>query len=387
MSRASDFVALRAGWRGRIRATVRPAVRALRRILALQRGRHACTSGGFPPGEVRVFYGYRRVPRFDEPALGGIVKLQGLERAFANSPDRFNVLYLVTSQLPEEVLTLARVASERGAKIVVNQNGVAYPGWHGPGWERLNEPMTELLTLADHVFYQSRFCKESADRYIGRPRAAWEVLYNAVDTERFRPEPFRRDPLALTLLLGGSQDFRYRLEVALRVLAKVARSRPEVRLLVTGRLPRSDRPGGAESEARALASGIGVHDRVTFLGPYSQADAPGIFQRADILLHTKYNDPCPTVVLEAMASGLPVVFSKSGGVPELVGDEAGVGIPTEVSWEQDYPPDPDNMADAVLMVADRREAMGAAARQRAVERFNLDSWTARHRSVFGELVA
>ena len=88
-----------------------------------------------------------------------------------------------------------------------------------------------------------------------------------------------------------------------------------------------------------------------------------------------------------MASGLPVVYSKSGGVPELVGDEAGVGIPTEVSWEQDYPPDPNAMADAVLMVADRRDAMGAAARQRAVERFNLDSWIERHRRVFAELVS
>ena len=61
-------------------------------------------------------------------------------------------------------------------------------------------------------------------------------------------------------------------------------------------------------------------------------------RRADLLLHTKYNDPCPTVVLEAMASGLPVVYSASGGVPELVGEEAGVGIPAPFDWEHDHPP-------------------------------------------------
>lgn len=372
---------------GPLRAAVRPVTRAMRRMVAARRGRHACALGELPPGEIRVFYGYPRVPGPDDRAVGGIVKLQGLARAFPNSPGRFNVLYLVTSQLPEEVLTLARVAREKGARIVVNQNGVAYPGWHGPGWERVNQPMILLLKLADHIVYQSRFCKESADRYLGQPRAAWEVLYNPVDIERFRPEPERRDPAALTLLLGGSQDFRYRLEIALRVLARVARSRSDVRLLVTGRLPRGIGPGGAESDARSLARELGVQDRVTFLGPYTQADAPDIFQRSDILLHTKYNDPCPTVVIEAMASGLPVVYSKSGGVPELVGDEAGVGVATEVSWERDYPPDPDTMADAVLLVADRRDAMGDAARQRAVERFNLDSWVERHRRVFAELVS
>ena len=357
----------------------------MRRLAAARRGRHA-TADGSPDGEIRVFYG-QRVPAAHERAVGGIVKLQQLQRAFANSPDRFNVLYLVSSRLPEEAATLARVARGRGAKIVVNQNGVAYPAWHGPGWERVNEPMSELLALADHVFYQSRFCKQSADRFAGETRAPWEILYNAVDPQRFQPEPSRRDPRALTLLLGGSQDLRYRLEVALNVLAKVARVRPDVRMLVTGRLPKGRGSGLDDSEAKILAWQLGVQDRVSFLGPYTQAEAPGIFQRADILLHTKYNDPCPTVVIEAMACGLPVVYSKSGGVPELVGDEAGIGLPSEISWERDDPPDSDRMSDAVLEAAARRTEMGEAARQRAVERFSVNEWVDRHRAVFTQLLS
>jgi glycosyltransferase involved in cell wall biosynthesis len=367
-----------------LRAMMRPAVRAVRRRAAVYRARHASVGGESTPGEIRAYYGYR-VPTADRHEVGGIVKLQELQRAFGNSPNRFNLLYLVSSRLPEEAVTLASIAKDRGARVVINQNGVAYPGWHGPGWEAVNRPMAELLSLADHVFYQSRFCKESADRFVGRPRGGWEILYNAVDPDRFQPDPSRRDADGLTLLLGGSQDSWYRLEVALRVLAKVARARARTRLLVTGRLPK-DLGRGALSEANALAARLGVQDRVSFLGPYTQRDAPAIFQRADILLHTKYNDPCPTVVLEAMASALPVVYSSSGGVPELVGDDAGIGIPAEASWDRDDPPDPDRMADAVLRIADLRTIMGEAARRRAVARFHRDAWIERHRVLFSSLV-
>jgi glycosyltransferase involved in cell wall biosynthesis len=111
-----------------------------------------------------------------------------------------------------------------------------------------------------------------------------------------------------------------------------------------------------------------------------------LYRRGDVLLHTKYNDPCPTVVLEAMASGLPVAYSESGGTPELVGD-AGVGVPAPLDWEHDHPPDPEALAAAVLRVAAQLDEYSAAARARAVERFDLQPWIERHRALFADLVA
>lgn len=347
----------------------------------------AVYAAGVPPkGTLRVSYGLPRVPTVDEPAVGGIVKLQSLHRLYPHSPRRFNLLYLVTSRLPHGASSLARAARRKGARVVVNQNGVAYPGWFGPGWERVNAPMRALLPLADHVLYQSEFCKESGDRFIGTPQASWEVLYNAVDTAVFRPP--RSSPGGLTLLLGGSQDLRYRLSTALEVLALVARERTDARLIVTGRLRWLPDRRAARRDADELARNLGVLDRVTFVGPYAQADAPSIFQRAHILLHTKYNDPCPTVVLEAMASGLPVVYSRSGGVPELVGDEAGIGVAARLDWERDDPPDPALMAEAVLELSqsEKRTNASRAARERAVDRFDVTAWLARHRAVFETLV-
>lgn len=339
-----------------------------------------------PREMVRVFYGHRRIPRLDDRTYGGIVKFQYLQRDFPNSPRRFNVLYLVSSRLPAGAVGMARIARRRQVPIVWNQNGVAYPAWHGPGWERVNAPFAELLQMADHVFYQSHFCKLSADRYVGERDGPWEILFNPVDTRTFTPATADPDPDSLVLLLGGTQYQRYRVEVAFQVFAHVRRRYPNARLLVTGRCCWIPDEAQALRLARELAVEAGVERHVTFLGPYTQAEAPAVFRQAHVLVHTKYNDPCPTVVIEAMACGLPVVYSSSGGVEELVG-EAGVGVPTELNWERDIPPDPAAMAEAFFQVAEQRVAMGQAARQRAVERFDLKPWLARHRQLFEQVVA
>ena len=339
-----------------------------------------------PRGAVAVWYGVDRVPTVDDRAVGGVVKLQHLVPQFPNDPWGFNVLYLVSSRLPEAVETLAWWARRRGARLVINQNGVAYPAWHGPGWEHVNQPMTTLLSSADHVFYQSEFCRVSADRFAGPARGAAEVLYNAVDTSRFAPAAKGTAPRRLVLLLGGSQDQWYRFDAAVRTLEILVRRGIDVELIVTGRLRWTANAEQCRREADELIATLGLHERITLTGPYSQSQAPGWFQRADILVHTKYNDPCPTVVIEGLACGLPVVYSASGGVPELVGADAGVGAPVEQSWERDIAPDPAVLADGVETVVAGMAAYREAARQRAVDRFDVRPWVNRHAEVFESLV-
>jgi glycosyltransferase involved in cell wall biosynthesis len=318
----------------------------------------------------------------DELVAGGQVKFALLAEDLPNAPRDFNVLYLGSSSLPPDAWMLARLARRRDAAFVWNQNGVAYPGWYGDGWELVNRPLARLLHGADHVIFQSDFCKLSSDRFCGERTGPWEVLHNPVDTRRFTPEASRpRRPL--TLLLGGTQYQRYRLVTALEAVALVRHERPEARILIAGRLSFA---ADGDSQAAALVRRLGLEGAVELLGPYTQREAPELMRRADVLLHTKYNDPCPTVVLEAMACGLPVVHSASGGVPELVGGEAGVGVPAPLDWEQDHPPAADALAGSVLAVAERLEELAEAARTRAVERFDSRHWIARHREIFEELV-
>lgn len=322
-----------------------------------------------------VSYGIERMPSLDDVVYGGGVKFQLLAADLPNAPRDFNLLYLGSTTMPVEARMLVRLARRRGAAFVWNQNGVAYPGWHGPGWELVNAPRARLFQEADHVIFQSAFCKLGADRYYGDRTGPSEVLHNPVDTDRFTPASSRpRGPL--TLLLGGNQYQRYRLEAALETLALLRREQ-EARLLVTGFVT---------FDVAATIAELGIEEHVEFTGPYTQRQAPDLMRRADILLHTKYNDPCPTIVLESMASGLPVVYSASGGTPELVGPDAGVGVPAPLDWERDHPPDPEALATAVRSVSARLGDLRAAARGRA-EQFDARVWVARHRELFERLVS
>ncbi len=346
-------------------------------------------SGEWEADEIRVNYGHDRVPGPDEHVFGGLVKLQDLGRAFPGFTDKPNILYLVSSALPYFPVQLAMMAKKNGAKIVINQNGVAYPGWYGKGYERENRSMSRLHDMADYVFYQSDFCKLSAEKYLGcRERQdRSEILYNPVDIEFFKPvKGVAGQDSGVRVLLSGSHWTTYRVFTALETLKIILASRADVNLDIAGRFCWGECVEQMESEVYAYAEQLGVKENVRYTGPYSQEEAPQLLNNSSLLLHTKYNDPCPRLVVEAMACGLPVVYSATGGVPELVGEFAGEGVRGPLDWEKDHPPEPEKLAACIIKVIDRLPEYSAAARRRAELNFGVDRWIERHREVFGELL-
>ena len=338
---------------------------------------------GAPP---RVFYGFDRLPGPEDFGSGGIIKAQDLQTRFPNTPRGANLLYLISSSLPQFAPRLARLARRAGVKVVLNQNGVGYPGWLPVGWQAHNRPMREVLALADHVVYQSRFCRESADRYLGPPRGTCEILLNPVDTEAFTPAAADPAPGRFVILLAGSHHFEYRVRTALEAFARLHRVLPTARLRIAGRYVWRPDPAAALAEAQAIAASLGIASAVEFSGPYRQTEAAALLRRAHVLLHTKYADPCPRLAAEAMACGLPVVYSASGGMPELVGDQAGIGLPAPRDYERDHAPDPEALAEALRTVASKLPHFAAAARRRAVEILEVRPWLQRHAELFSSLV-
>jgi glycosyltransferase involved in cell wall biosynthesis len=101
---------------------------------------------------------------------------------------------------------------------------------------------------------------------------------------------------------------------------------------------------------------------------------------ADLTLHTSSVGAQPTAVLRAMAAGIPTIATRVGGIPELVTPATGVLVPRAAGA----------LTDALVALtedADRRERLGAAARERFLAGFEAVGWARRLRDVYASVLA
>jgi len=243
-----------------------------------------------------------------------------------------------------------------------------------------SRPMQELLRLADYVFYQSKFCKQAADIHLGCRKDRFEILYNPVDTKRFLPAATRTE--GRKLLLAGSHHQLYRVRTAVETIDRLREKIPDIHLTIAGKFCWQHDPAEAKGQLLSLIRDLDLTEKVSIEGAYSQQQVVALMQNHHVLLHTKYNDPCPRLVAEALACGLPVVYSSSGGVPELVGTEAGIGVTTPFDWEKLHPPSPEKLATAVVEIFSDYSRYASAARMQAEMALDVRPWRERHKEIF-----
>ena len=201
-----------------------------------------------PTRALRVFYGHDRVPGAGRGRRRRHREVPAARRALAE-PRRPTSRCSTSARPALPARRSGRSSGSRGGaarRSCVNQNGVGYPGWAGDRVEELNRPLRRALAAADHVLYQSAFCKRSADEFLGEPRGEWEILHNAVDVGRFTPGGAARRAARAPARRRPDAGLPARARAA--TLARAAgRRTPDARLLVTGRLVSGRR---ARSEAR-----------------------------------------------------------------------------------------------------------------------------------------
>jgi len=334
------------------------------------------TCGG--GGTARVFYGGARSGNLGGP----LVKVKRLLEYFPQNRWKYNLIYLL-SNAPYLSLLALKLISNKNIPTVLNQNGVFFPGWYGGDWKKMNLAMANSYHRADYVFWQSNFCRRAADHFLGKREGPGEILFNAVDTKIFKPANSRPER-PFTFLLTGRIDahLTYRIETSLTGIKVARECGLDCRLLVAGWV----HPYALDI-AKQLVHKLRLVDHVDFLGQYTQEIAPSVYQSADAYIITKYLDPCPNTVLEAMACGLPVLYSASGGVPEQVGKDAGVGLQVEENWEgPPIVPSTDAIASGMLEIYAKSNKMSVAARLRAENNFEITHWVDRHAQVFQMLL-
>lgn len=335
-----------------------------------------------------------------------------VERELAAHPGIKWIRIPVPSTVPEPVRWLAFAALARlrvGPRMltdfdIVHLNGAIAPiqadvntshfvhaGWrrHGPTrldrWQRLVAAVcawTErksyrsarrVVAVSESVATELR---ESTPMSRGRLR----VIYNGVDPVEFRPRrPEDPRPLRegldlpasafVILFVGDARSTRKNLDLALSTLARLE---PRFRLAVIG-----EYRGGPYEQ---MAMQIGVAGRVHFLGP--RRDVAECLRDADALLCVSHYEPASLVLLEGMASGLPVICTPSLGNAPFV-DHGVNGFRLRSAADRDRAA---WLLEALERDSDLRQRVGTAARHTACQL----TWTRMGRayeSLYSELLS
>ena len=234
--------------------------------------------------------------------------------------------------------------------------------------------------------------------HVGVPAGQIRQLYSGVDSQLFCPDgalpldmPWRRssspqaspaghpsaagNDLVVLGTVGRFDPIKNQaglLDAFRRILERRPELRGRVRLVIVG-------DGPLNTELRSRARKLGLDDLVWF--PGARADVPALMSAMDVFVLPSRNEGISNTILEAMASGLPVVACRVGGNPELVVD----GL-TGALCEADDPAALENALLAYLDEPARRRDHGLAARERAVRNFSLDTMVGRYLELYDELL-
>jgi glycosyltransferase involved in cell wall biosynthesis len=144
-----------------------------------------------------------------------------------------------------------------------------------------------------------------------------EVIYNGVNLDKFSPKNhINTDTTPYILFIGNLKKEKGVVEL-LEAFKLIASEFPAFKLKYVG-------SGGMLSKLKTLAQQAKLESRIDFEGVKPHEQLPAILANAKLLALPSYNEGVPNVILEAMASGVPVVATRVGGIPEVLPKECGL---------------------------------------------------------------
>ena len=232
------------------------------------------------------------------------------------------------------------IARLRGVPVIINYRGGEVEPFleHQAAWVKLT------LRRAVAVIVPSGFLEAVFARF----GIATEVVPNIVDLSRFHPAS--APPAGHHIVVTRNLEDIYDLPTALRAFAEIRRVYADAVLTIAGSGPKL-------AELQALTRSLGIDASVRFTGRIDNDHIAELYRSATLLLNPSTADNMPISLLEAMASGVPIVSTDVGGIPHLVTHrQSALLVP---------PRDPSAMAEAAIGLLANRELVAALTRAAA----------------------
>ena len=198
--------------------------------------------------------------------------------------------------------------------------------------------------------------KNRALRFL--PSVAIDVIPNGVELDRFLPSQTNKTTDTLQLLTVGRLSVTKRVELLIDAVEMLHKDGHKVRFTIVG-------GGQMERKIRQMVSERSLGDIIEITGRIGPEEMPQVYTQNDIFISATMQEGMSNAMLEAMASGLPIITTRCEGVEELI---AGNGIIIEQANAEE-------IAEAIKKLADNRQTcmkMSVAARERA-EKFSWEN--------------
>jgi glycosyltransferase involved in cell wall biosynthesis len=198
------------------------------------------------------------------------------------------------------------IARLRGKPAVVNYRG----GEAETFLARSSARVAKTMQRASALVVPSGFLQRAFEQRGIRS----EIVPNIIDVERFKPAIGVVGAGKCRIVVTRNLEAIYDIPMALRAFSLVVEAIPAASLVVAGSGPELQR-------LRSLAAELGIVERVDFCGSLDRDQIAELYRSASLVLNPSRVDNMPNSVLEAMASGVPVVSTNVGGVPWILRHE------------------------------------------------------------------
>lgn len=247
---------------------------------------------------------------------------------------------------------------------------VFFPASQAP-LQRLLWPRTlrRAALKSDHIITISEASKRDIVEQFGVEASKITVTPEAVDLEKLKSQNAKvKTEEKPYILFVGTRDIRKNVPLLIRAFARIAEDIPH-QLVIAGR------PALKRSDDRKQAQELGLEKRVTWLDFVPDEDLPILYAGADLFVWPSVYEGFGLPPMEAMASGVPVIVSNGGALPEVVGSAGEIVAFSEQNINQRILDEPFEEALAARMLAVLEdEKKRAAMRQLGLERVKQFSW-------------